>query len=800
MILNEIKIAWRSLLKNKFFSLLNVFGLMLGFTGFILSYQYINRETSYDKWNPNYDRIYQVGLTANGGYSDLLPPSFAPLIKERIPEIELAGRKVNYNYGGYPMFGESTVYVKNTALIDSGAAKIFQIQSKTGPLYKTKEQVEATLMKENLAKVLFKESDLKFDEPIPLPYLSKSMGLIENIYGILDDRKKSLIDYDLLMIRETPSELDSGNPFLFNTYIQVKEGSDIHSITKKIDKLYQDEIAKREIMAASSFTHGSIYLDPLANLHLRPKAASATPYLIIWIIGILSLIILVLASANFANMIMAQANQRVKELAVKKILGGSRWSLIRQQLLEVLLVTSIAALLSLILLILTGNVLQKWFNDDLKEYLLTKTSIIQLVVVIVFTTLLSGIYPAIVLSGFKSVNLLKGELTSGSKKSTFRNALLTFQIIIAVIFITGMIVVRQQLNFVQTTDKGFEPAQVINFKGIGLYYDAKLDGTYQNLKVRLQLNPNIESVSSATNIPGEGEIPPKKQFSYSQRKFDLDHIGIDAGYFKTLGISTVTGNSTIAVDKIVKDTSAHYAVINETAAKSLGIAQPLGTKIAGCEVTFEVIAIVKDSKAYGFESLAQPALYSFKDECGPARYQTTLMIKTAPGKVQEAIAAVTEEWKKNPSSESLPLDYTFMDQQYALLNQKQVQLQTAFNSFTLLSVIIAALGLVSMSAYHISVRKKEIGIRKVLGASIKIIFLQLNRPFLRICILGSIMAVPMAYLVFDKWLNHFAYRIQIQWWYFLIAIFIVLSITLLSISLQSIKATKANPMDSLKDE
>lgn len=800
MILNELKIAWRSLLKNKFFSLLNVFGLMLGFTGFILSYQYINRETSYDKWNPNYDRIYLVGLTTNGAFSDLLPPSFAPLIKERIPEVELAGRKIKYNYGGYPMFGESTVYVKNTALIDSAAAKIFQIQSKTGPLYKNKEQVEATLIKEDLAKVLFKESDLKFDDPKPLVFLSKSMGMTENIYGILDARRKSLIDYDLLMIRETSSELESGNPFLHHTYIQVKEGADIQTITKKIDKIYKDEIAKRDIMRASSFAQGSIYLDPLANLHLRPKAGSATPYLIIWIIGVLSIIILILASANFANMIMAQANQRIKELAVKKILGGSRWSLIRQQLLEVLVITVIAALLSLLLLILTGNILQKWFNDDLKEYILTKTSIIQLTLVVIFTTLLSGIYPSIVLSGFKSVNLLKGELTSGSKKSTFRNALLTFQIIIAVIFITGMIVVRQQLHFVQTTDKGFEPAQVVNFKGIGMYYDMKLDGTYQNFKERLQLNSNIASVSSATNIPGEGEIPPKKQFSFSQQKFDLDHIGIDAGYFKTLGIATVTGNSTISIDRIVKDTSTHYAVINETAAKALGVSQPIGAKVAGCDVTFEVIAVVKDSKAYGFENMAQPALYSFKNECGPGRYQTTLMVKTTPGKVQEAIAAVTEEWKKNPSSESLPLDYTFMDQQYALLLQQQVQLQTAFNSFTLISVIIAALGLISMSAYHISIRKKEIGIRKVLGASIKRIFLQLNRPFLRICILGSIMAVPIAYLVFDKWLNHFAYRIQIQWWYFLIAIFIVLTITLISISFQSIKATKANPMDSLKDE
>lgn len=794
---NDFKLAWRKLLKNKGFTFLNIVGLTLGFTGFILSYQYINRETSYDKWNPHFKDIYQIGLEAEGAFTDETSPALAPLLKQNLPDIVYAGRKIVYNYGSYPLFGEKTVLIKNAALIDSSAARIFQIENATGPLYKNKDQKDATMVKSPIAEQLFKKEDLNFDSPQSIPALSLQIGMKETIYGAIKKQGLSMIDYDLLFIREPQDLFADNNPFLYQTYIQVRPGTDITTLTNRINALYQKEIAPKDKIRSSSYAKGKIYLDPLANLHLRPKTGNNTAYIITWIIGILSVLILLLASANFANMIMAQADQRLKELALKKILGSSRWAIVRQLVLEVFILTFSAAVLSFVTLTLTGNILQKWFNDDLKGYILSSETIAQLAIAVLLTTILSAIYPAIVLSSFKSVNLLKGGLSSILKKGTFRNALLTFQISMAILFISGMLVIRAQLNYMQQADKGFEPAQVVNFKGVGMYYNKD---TYDQLKRRLENDPSIAATASATNIPGEGEQPPKMDFSYAQKTVSFAHVGIDPGYFKTLNISSIQGNTNISIDQLLRDSLANYAVINESAAKNLGLENPMGAKIKGCDVNFEIVGLVKDSKAYGFENVVQPTIYSFKSECGSMRLQTTLMVKTKPGMVDRAIQTVKAEWEKNPSTKDLPLDYSFMDEQYALQHKKQQELQTAFNSFTSLSVIIAALGLFSMAAYQAALRKKEMSIRKVLGASVQLLFIQLNKPFIKLFLIGIGIALPIAYLLMNRWLSNFAYHIQLSWWSFLIPIFCIFILILVSISFQSIKVAKTNPIDSLRDE
>jgi len=797
---NDWKIAWRNLWKNKVFSLMNIVGLTLGFTGFILSYQYINRETSYDKWNPNYDRIYQVGLEANGEYTAETPPSLAVLVKENFPEIELAGRLMIYPYGGYPLFGESTVYMKNAALLDSSAAEIFQVKSKNGPLFKRRDQKEASLINERDANLIFKPADLAFNEPKSVPWLSLRSEMKENIYGVIKERPLSLINYDLLLIKEIFDERAVGNPFTYQTFIQVRPGTDIEALNRKMTNLFLKEIAPHDRIKSSAYAKGNTYIDALSNLHLQPKAGSNTAYLIVLIIGTLSIVILILASANFTNMIMAQADQRSKELAIKKVLGSSRLAIMMQLFAEVLMLTFIAAGLSLILLNITGNVLQKWFNDDLKQYLVSNKTLVQISIAILATTLISGVYPAVVLSGYKTIHLLKGGLTKASGKFSVRNALLTFQIVFAIIFIVGMIVVQKQIKYIQTADKGFEPAQIITFNGIGLHYNASISGNFEDFKQRLENNPNIESVSSPTNVPGNGELPPKKDFIFNNHKFDLAHVGIDTRYFKTLNIGRIAGDENLSLDQILKDSLANYAVINETAAKTLGINNPIGATISGCDVNFKIIAVVKDSKTYGFENTVNPTVYSYKNECGPGRYKISLMVKTVSGRVDQAIEAVKNEWEKNESSKDLPLDYRFMDLQYANLHAKQKEMQSAFNIFTLISVLISALGLFSMSAYQVTVKQKEMSVRKVLGASIHRIFIQLNKPFFKVFIISCLIAIPASFLLIKNWLNNFAYHIEIRWWYFGVATLIVLSIILLTISFQSIKAAKANPVDSLKEE
>lgn len=794
---NDWKIAWRNLRKSGVFSFLNILGLTLGFTGFILSYQYINRETSYDRWNPNYEKIYQIGLEANGQFTTEILPSFAGLLMEKFPEIRYAGRKIDFSVGNYPLFGKNTVYIRDAIILDSAAARIFQIESNSGALYKQAEQKEASLIKEQYARLLFEDYE-DFSEPKSVPVLSVTLGVSETFYGIAKERKLSHIDGDVIFIKEIETE-EQGSPFLSQTYIQVKEGTDIDLLTEKTNALFAQDIAQKERIENSSFAHGRVYLDPFANLHLRPKAGSNANYLVIWALGVLSVVILALACANFANMMMAQAHQRLKELAIKKILGSTRLMLVRQLLLEVFMLTLGAAILSYIILLITGNSLQKWFNDDLNHYIQTPRTFIQLMTGVAVCTLLSGIYPAISLSGFKTIDLLNGHSGGVGKSHVFRNGLLVVQFTMAITFVTGMLVVRQQMRFMQETEKGFEPAQVVNFIGVGMYYDSKADGKFGDFKQRLLQDPNIESVTAATNIPGSKVQPPQFQFSYANQNYDIDHVGIDQDFFQTLGIDMTWGHD-ISLPQLLNDSTKHYAVVNEAFLDEMNLINPIGSSVSGCHVNFEVIGVVKNSKAYGFENRVQPTIYSYKDECAKGRFKSTLLVRSAPGKTEQAIEAVEKEWALNPAAEDLPLDYEFMDQNYAKLQEKQQELQKAFNGFTMLSVVIAGLGLFSMSTYQVTKRRKEMSIRKVLGASIHTLFLQLNKSFFNIFFFGAIMAVPICYLIITPWLNNFAYHIEIRWWYFAIAAVSVLILFLLSVSYQSLKAARENPVNSLRDE
>ncbi|MFD1768440.1 ABC transporter permease [Sphingobacterium suaedae] len=793
--MNFLKLFWRNLWKNKTYSSLNILGLALGFVGFILSYQYINRETSYDTWNPNYNQIYLVGLTMHGAYTDQTPSTFARAIQENFPEVIRAGRRIDHFYGNYPVFGEETAYVRRAVLIDSAAARIFAVHAKGGPLYKSAEQTEATLVTQQLANRLFPH-DQSFDTPKHVPVLSLELGIQERIYGISQERKPSVLTYDLLFIREVGGE---GDLHTYQTYIETKPGSDPALLEKKLGELFKAEISKQHHNTASTFANGTVYLDPLSHLHLRPKHGSSTPYLMVWVLGILSVVILAIAAANFTNLIFAQADRRAKEIALKKVFGSNRRVIAWQFIGEIFYQCLLAAAIAFLCINLTGNVAQKWFNDDLLRHINSGTTVWQLVVAIIFTTLIAGVYPALNLSGYKPALLLKGGLHTRPQRTMFRQSLLFFQFVIALIFISGVLVVRDQVHYMRESDKGFEPAQVINFKSIGLYYDSKPQGSFFDFKMRLRQHPHIAYVAAASNIPGDSNMPPKKQFRYVDQYAELDHIGIDVDYFKTLNIAVLQGKGEISLAKLL-DTSMHYAVINETAAKRWGLKDPIGAKISGCSLDFSIVGVVQDNKAYGFERAAAPTLYSFKDECGPGHFKTTLMVKTSAGKTKEAIKAVEQEWSKNPHAEALPLDYTFMDMQYTSLHERQERLEQVMYGFSGLSLFIAMLGLFSMSAYQIHARQKEMSIRKVLGASARDLFIQLNKPFLRITLGAGLVAIPITTLLLRHWLGNFAYKSPINPWNFVLVVLIVILLLLLTVCHQTLRSARAKPVDNLRDE
>lgn len=799
MIGHFLKIAFRFSRKEKGFTLLNIFGLALGFAGFLLSYQYINREKSYDRWNTGYDQIYSIGLSYQGQFTDQTPPSLGKTLKERIPEVIEAGLYMVFPYGEYPLYNDQTegksIIVKNAGLIDRGAAEIFEVQKHHGPLFTEENQKEASLMTRNLAEALFTPEQLNFEMPVYVSAYNRQSGLTDQIYGIWDNSRLTYLDFDVLFIKEITSET-SGNPYQYQTFIKIENGSDLEHLTRKINDIYQNETSKHALVASGSFAQGEIFLEPLAKLHLRPQSGSNTAYLTVWVLGILSILILVLAASNFANLILAQSDSRTKEIGMKKALGVSKKAIMFQFLSEVFVQCILAAAIAWGLLVFAASGLEKWFNEDIRSLLLDRQMLGQLGIMILCTTLLAGWYPAMHLSRIQVISLLKGKNSYHLPQIFVRHSLMVFQFVMAIVFISGMFVVKKQMDYINSTDKGFHPEQVIHFSGLGFYFSPFGDDILR-LQERVQDEESILWLTATNQAPGSPNLPPSHQFQFIDKKADFDHVGVEPGYFESLDIQIMEGEAFRNIHKA--DTSLHYAVLNETAAQMFGD-QVLGSIVRGCGLDFRIIGIARDSKVYGFEQKIAPTLYSAGLECGPGRYKTSVLVKSAEGQAEQAIALIEKLWKEKREGDTQPLQYHFLDQQYAALHDKQAQLQRVFNGFTLMTVFIAGMGLFVMSAYRISQRRKEISIRKVMGANARQLFLLLNRPYFKILILAHLLAIPLAITIFSKWLDNFAYKISLNVWIFLVPAALILSMVLIIISYHSHKTSADNPINALREE
>jgi len=789
MNLNNLKIAWRNVWRSKVFTSLNILGLALGFAGFILAYLYINRETSYDRWNPNYENIYLVGLTYQGTNTDLTPPALANAIKAKLPEVVEVGR-VSYFPYELPFISDyGQIYVNDWKAADLTIAQMFGIEP-IGLSLNDSVTPEVNLLAPEIFRELFPEDEAESFEP-QMIMMDPSGMLSYHIHGSTKKHGLSNLTYEALFLKPDLAGDNHGDPLPYRTYIQVKPGTDIAQLTEKIAQVYKQEISPQHHVATSAFAKGDTYLDPLKNLHLRPKHGSNTGYITVWALAILSGVILMLAGINFANLMIAQANRRAKEIGLKKVFGVGRTQLTLQFIGEVLVQCLLAALVAWGLVVLCRNGLQKWFAYDLASFATDGQIAWQLLLAAAVTALVSGSYPAIILSGYHPVSILKGNFQTSHRTAWFRHALLTFQFVIAMVFISGMFVLNQQLDYIREGDKGFDPEQVVYIKNLMLLNNP---ADFKPFRDRMQAYPGVVSATVASSVPG-GVPPAEREFTYIDNIRKVDHLAVDFDYVETMGMDMLRGRS--FTDTFAAD-SANGALVNESFASAFGIDDPVGKTIRGCEVDFQVVGVVKDSKIAGFQQSVRPTVYSIRNACG--QHKTEILVKTKPGTTQQTLAALEKDWKSINRLDGEQFRYEFLDRKYAALHAQQEQLESAFSAFTVLSIAIAMMGLFSMSAYSISIRQKEMSIRKVLGASVGQLFMQLNRPFFRIFLLANLVALPVAYLLVNQWLATFAYRIKVHWWMFALAGTAALLIALLTVAYQSVRAARANPVDSLRDE
>ena len=787
----NLKIALRNLWRNRNITAINVGGLAIALAAFILIIMYFSYETGFDKSNPNYKNIYIVGRIYPEFKTNYTSPPLARAIKENFPEVELAGITKGGSFELVLRNGNKTVFTRNFIQVDYSAARILDLKP-SGGLERPAGQKERLnyLSKESISTLF---PDKKDDKPEIVGAGSSHSGITSKINGSIATNLQSSITFDGVSIA---NEIGVGESYGYNnyfTYIQVKPGTDITSLEQKITGLYQAELLRMatDQKAIDEIKQVSTFLDPLAHQHLRPKAGNDAPYKILITISLLGILILVIACINFTNLSIAQAAKRAKEVGVKKVMGAYRIQLITQFLTEIFIQCFIATILALIIAELMLPGFNNLFEVNLSIWYISNDLIWQLPLILSLITIIAGVYPALVLSGFKPAMVLKGNFSTSKQSYWLQNGLLVFQFVIAVIFIIGLFIVNSQLKYMRSQDLGFNANQVVYIKNITYFNDPAV---FKPIRERILKIPGIKAATVATSIP-DGSKNGTNGYTVNGKKSSIEFVDLDFDYFETLDIKLKEGRF---FSQAFKTDTANSAMINESAVANFGMKNPVGQIIRGCETDYKIVGVVKDFKAQGFESAVQPTIYAIKNPCGNAKLE--IMLKIEESKMAAALATLKDQWPEINSKDGEDFRYEFLDDLYGKLFKKQEQLQSLFFASALLTIFIAVIGLFAFAKYITSGRTKEIAVRKILGASDIQILKLINTSFLIMVVLANIISWPIAYLLTNKWLETFAYRVGLPVFPFVISAVITILLTVITVSIQAQRAVKANPVDALKYE
>jgi putative ABC transport system permease protein len=788
----NLKIALRNLWKNKGYTAINIGGLAIALAAFIIVILYVTYETGYDKDLKNYDRIYQVGRSLPDFKTDYTPAPLAKAVKDHFPEVEIAGRTKSIPFE-FPMNTDhGRVYTKKALQLDQQTAKMFNIIPSGGP--DEEEELKLNMyIPELLKKQLFPDPKTTFPQFIMLG--PKAAAQKEIVWGTIDRvDEHSNLKFDIVAIGKDIAfgDKDYGTNN-HHTYIQVKKGTNIPALEKKIDQLYKKELIKAGVEPNDRRIAGRsvIFLDALKNLHLKPVAGSDTNYKVVMALFGLSMLILIIACINFTNLSIVLAAKRAKEVGIKKVMGAYRLSLTFQFITEIFMQCFIAVILALALAEMMLPLFNNIFSTPLSMLKGIGFLIWQLPLILVSVTLISGIYPAMILSGYKPAQVLKGNFQTSYKTLWLRNSLLVGQFGIAIVFIVGLLVVNSQLKYMRAEDTGFKPEQVLYIKNIVTFTEP---WSFEPVREKILKIPGVNYVSASSDLP-DGSKPGTNTYKIEGKEATIDFINTDYDYFETLGIALKEGRF---FSKDFKSDEEHGAVLNETAVARYGITNPVGKTIRGCNIDYKIVGVIKDFKSQGFERATSPTIYTLKNPCSFSKDK--ILINVDQNRMSLVLAALKQQWPDINKTDGDDFRYEFVNELYGRLFKKQEQLQSVFFFAAALTIFIALLGLFAFSAFTVTNRIKEISIRKILGATDLQMFKMLNTFFIWIVFIANLIAWPAAYLLARKWLDTFAYRIEMPLIPFMAAALISTILTILTVSVQARKAVKANPAQALKYE
>lgn len=796
MFSNYFKIAFRNLKRHKGYAAINIAGLAIGLAAFWMIALYVADELSYDRYNENAGHIFRVVQYASwdGNNLRLAPTSapFAPAMKAAFPEIEETVR-IDIEGGGVIETGEKKIKAGDIIFADPSLLKVFSYSFLYGDAGTALANPNSFVITESLAGKLFGSADRAINQTI---YFDHKEGC--TITAIIKDIPANA-HLRFSGVRPLPQGFTEGwQNFHIYTYLLLKKGASYSELQQKLPPF-----AARTIKKEMGVADYRMELQPLTSIHLHsnldfeisPNGSISRIYTFIAI----AILILVIAMINYMNLTTARSTSRIREIGIRKTIGSGKWHLAAMFITESILVTLIAGLIAGVIAQsaipffnrLTGKELSIWrFGQTYTLLLLTVFSIV--------VGAISGIYPSLFLSGFKTIPALKGEIGNLNSNILFRKSLVVFQFAITVVMITGSIVIYRQLQYALNKDLGFNKDQVLTFH----IDDRNLRQQIPALKTQLLQSPLIEGVAAAGNPIGNNDLGghayqfEKNDGSFAPNSKMAEELMVDADYLKTMEIKLLKGRNFSSGTPADQYGSA---LINETLMNELGWKDPVGKRLQfnayGNMLQKTVIGVIRDFHTYSLQHKVEP-LVMIMPPAAPD--QDNLYVKIARGKTAAGLAWIDQVYRR--FDKTTPVEYHFLDKNFARqyeAEQKQGQIALVF---TVLAVSIACLGLFGLAAFTAAQRTKEIGIRKVLGASVTGIVALLSKDFIKLVFIAALIAFPLAWWSMNKWLEEFAYRIQIGWWVFAAAGLAALLVALVTISYQAVKAAIANPVKSLRSE
>jgi len=794
MLKNHFKIALRNIWRHRGFSLINIIGLSVGITACFFIFIYVTFELSYDKFHTKADRIYRIvtdiktpSETINTGVTSW---AFAPNIKTDFPEVEAF---VRISGGSFLIRKGNVKFQEERSLFaDSTFFKVFSFKLLKGDPKTALTAQASVVFTQSAAKKYFGDKD-----PVGQTVLITGDAIPVTVTGLMEDfpensqiKADMLISMSFLTQRFNKGIDDQWGNYGATSYLLLKPGTDAKALEKKLPAFIQKRNGPGE-KAGQMFA--TLFLEQLKDVYLHSTRGGRESGSIsnVYVFSIVAIFILLIACINFINLTTARSVERAKEVGIRKVVGAMKGELAAQFIGESVVLCLIAFVITVILSVLLLPLFNQLAGKTVSPGIFSTPSyILSLFGISVAIGFLAGIYPAMVLSSFRPVSVLKGRFSTGSKGSLLRKVLVVAQFSISIALIIGTIIVYNQMDFMRNRDLGFTKDQVI-------VMDSNGDPGKDIFKQSLTSLQGVKSTSLSSSIPGGGNPGAYSQIENKSGDLqiaNLDLYFVDFDFIKQFKIKMVAGRP-FSREFMLTDTSQSM-LLNEEAVKLFGYSSPeqaIGRRFKQWGREGKIIGVMKDFHFRSLQEKIKPL--SMRVELNNLNLVSA---KVSADNLQGTLSAIESKWKQYIPNR--PFSYFFLDEFFGRQYRAEERFGKLFFNFSILAIAISCLGLLGLASYSTYQRTREIGIRKVLGASTPGIVNMLSKDFMKLVIISFLIASPVAWYFMYQWLKGFAYRIDIQWWVFIFSGVLAVVIALVTISFQAIKAAIANPVKSLRSE